>query len=190
MTSVAERRRNRAKTGRPRKEGVDRFECGKIKPAETQKETMSVAIEARKRHHGATIDVGSPFAGYVLGRIYLDGNITEDQRKAGDEYAEIIARYHKMVGIPFPSARAQSLFTIKGYDGDVTEAMADKARRATNRMMEVTKVLLDCNEGPVVRSVVHNVCVMDFENLRDMQPQAIVWLRRGLQALWASKGVA
>ena len=190
MTSVAERRRNRAKTGRPRKEGVDRFECGKIKPAETQKETMSVAIEARERHHGQKIDVGSPFAGYVLGRIFLDGKITEDQRKAGDEYAETIARYHRLVGIPFPSARAQSLFTIKGYDGDVTEDMAAKARRATNRMMEVTGILLGCTEGPVVRAVVHNVSVMDYDHLRGMQPQSMLWLRRGLQALWDKRTIA
>lgn len=189
MTSVAERRRNKIKLGRPRKEGVDRFACGKVKPSETEKETKSVAIAARVKHHG-DIDVANPLSGYVLGRIFLDGKISDDQRKAGDEYAEDIARYHKLVGIPFPSARAQSLFSIKGYDGDVTEDYAAKARRASNRMMEVTGILLRCQDGPQVRATAYNVCVMSHDHLRDMPAQQMLWLRRGLQALWDKRGVA
>lgn len=72
--------------GRPRKENVERFPCGKIKPFETEKENISVAISARRRIHGfgRTVDdetVKSPFAGYTLGRMFLDGLITAEQRQ-------------------------------------------------------------------------------------------------------------
>jgi hypothetical protein len=174
--------------GRPRKEGLERYPSGDIKRSETQKEVMSVVIEARRRIDGwseKTTDeaVKSPFAGYTLGRVFLDGRITEDQRKAGDEYAEIISRYHRLTGIPFPSARAQSLFAVKGHDGEQSESVTTKARNASNAMMEVIGVLLRCDDGPQVRALVHNLTVMDYEHLRGMGEQQMLWLRRGLTAL-------
>ncbi|MGR9130789.1 hypothetical protein [Rhizobium leguminosarum] len=173
--------------GRPRKEG-ERYPSGDIKRSETQREVMSVAIEARRRidrwsEKVTDETVKSPFAGYTLGRIFLDGRITEDQRKAGDEYAEIISRYHKLTGIPFPSARAQSLFSVKGHDGEQSESVTTKARNASNAMMEVIGILLRCDDGPQVRALVHNLTVMDYEHLRGMGEQQMLWLRRGLSAL-------
>jgi hypothetical protein len=174
--------------GRPRKENVERFPSGKIKPSETEKETISVAIEARKRMNGwddktADTKAKDPRAGYVLGVLYLDGKITEDQLSAGDEYALAIARYHSLTGIQFPSARAQSLFSIKGHDGEVSESLAQRAREASLKMMALHGVLLQCVDGPQVRSTIHNCAVLDLENLRGMPSQQLLWLRRGLSAL-------
>lgn len=191
MSSKAEKLRKRRASqgaGRPRKENLERYPSGKIKPAETEKETLSVAVAARKRIHGfsdSTPDktVADQRAGYTLGLMWIDGKISEEQLEAGNEYALAIARYHRLVGIPFPSARAQSLFSIKGHDGDVTESMAKRARDASNRMMALQGILLQCVDGPQVRSTIHSVAVMDLEHLRDAPPQQILWLRRGLSAL-------
>lgn len=178
--------------GRPRKQNVERYPSGDIKRSETQREAMSVAIEARRRIDGWSEKVSddavkSQYAGYTLGRMFLDGKITEEQRKAGDEYAEIMARYYRMVGVPFPSARAQSLFGIKGHDGDVTESITNRARRASNAMMEVEGILLRCVDGPQVKQTVFNTAVMDLEHLRGMSDQQLLWLRRGLIALMGRK---
>jgi hypothetical protein len=132
--------------------------------------------------------VKSPFAGYTLGRMFLDGLITSEQRQAGDDYAEAIARYHKTTGIPAPSPRAQTLFTVKGHEGEVTDTLADRARKASNRMMALQGILLRCPDGPQVRSTVYNVTVMDYEHLRQMPPQQLLWLRRGLTALRGARG--
>jgi hypothetical protein len=172
--------------GRPRKEG-ERYKSGDVKRSETQKEVMSVAIEARRRVDGwsekvTDETVKSPFAGYTLGRMFLDGRITEDQRKAGDEYAEIISRYHKLTGIPFPSARAQSLFSVKGHDGEQSESHTTKARRASNAMMEAIGILLRLEDGPQIRALIHNLVVMDYEHLRGMGEQQLLWVKRGLNA--------
>lgn len=173
--------------GRPRKEG-ERYASGDLKRSETQKEAMSVAIEARRRIDGwgdkVTDDtVRGQLAGYVLGRIFLDGKITEEQRKAGDEYAEIHARYRRLVGLPAPSARAQSLFSIKGHDGDENETITQKARKASNMMMEVEGILLRCVDGPQVKQLIFNVSVMDYDHLRGVGEQQLLWIRRGLTAL-------
>lgn len=188
MASQAEKlRRKRAAqgAGRPRKQGVDRYPSGKIKPAETEKEAISVALEARERIHG--LKENNALAGYTLGRMYLDGSVSDEQRKAGDEYAEIIGRYHRLVGIPYPSARAQSLFSVKGHDGEVTESHAKRARDATNRMMEMEGLLLQCVDGPQVKRTVYNLCVMDYDHLRGMPPQQLLWLKRGLNAIIKNK---
>lgn len=186
--AVKVKRRANKGSGRPRKEGVERYPSGDIKRSETQKEVMSVAIDARRRVDGwgekvSDDTVRGQLAGYTLGRMRLDGNITEEQLKAGDEYAEIMARYYRLVGVPFPSARAQTLFSIKGHDGDVTESITDRARRASNAMMEVTGVLLCCLDGPQVKQIIHNLVVMDIEHLRGVGPQQLLWIRRGLSAL-------
>lgn len=197
--SRAAKRRKAIKGGRPRKEGVDRFACGKIKPGETEREAKSVALEARMRIHLGVNDnddqaarkaAESPFVGYTLGRIFLDGNITEGQRKAGDAFAEAMARYYSATGIPFPSARAQSLFSVKGHDGEVTQSVADRARKASNKMMELTSVLLQCSDGPRVRQTIINAVVMDHEAMRKMPPMQMRWLRRGLDRLKAHMGIA
>ena len=180
--------------GRPRKQNVERYPSGKVKPFETEKDNMSVAIDARRKVHGMTAAnddaVKSQHAGYTLGRIFLDGRISKEQLEAGDEYAEVISRYHRLFGIPFPSARAQSLFSIAGHDGDVTDDQAARARRASNKMMELQGVLLKCEDGPQVKSTIHNVAVMDLEHLRGMPDQQMLWLRRGLSALNAHKALA
>jgi hypothetical protein len=190
MASRAEKLRSKRASrsaGRPRKENVERFPSGKIKPFETEKETQSVAIEARRRVHGlqdrSDAEVKSDYAGYVLGRIFLDGKISKDLLEAGNEYALAIARYHRLTGIAFPSARAQSLFSIKGHDGEVTANMAQRARESSLKMMKLHGVLLQCADGPQVRSTVHSVAVMDLDHLRDMPAQQILFLRRGLIAL-------
>jgi hypothetical protein len=122
-------------------------------------------------------------AGYVLGVLRLDGKISDEQLEIGNEYALAISRYHSLTGIPFPSARAQSLFSIKGHDGEVSSALADRARNASNLMMRLQGVLLQCVDGPQVRQTINNVTVMSYEHLRTMPPQQLLWLKRGLNAL-------
>jgi hypothetical protein len=178
-----------SRAGRPPKENVDRYPSGKIKPSETEREVKSVVIEARRRLLGANMNVESPYAGYTLGRIFLDGAIREEHRQAGDEYAESMARYYRLVGVPFPSARAQSLFSIGGHAGETSIEFAARARAASNKMMELERILLCCVDGPQVKQTVFNVCIMDYDHLRGMPKQQMLWLRRGLIALMEHKGL-
>lgn len=183
--------KRRSSAGRPPKEDMERYPSGKIKPSETQRETMSVVIAARKRMNGWNDNVPDSRAkderaGYVLGLLFLDGKISEEQLDIGNEYAVAISRYHSLTGVAFPSARAQSLFSIKGHDGEISQDRADRARNATNLMMRLTGVLQQCTDGPQVRQTVHNVAVINLENLRMMHSRQLSWLRIGLDGLIAS----
>lgn len=146
---------------------------------------MSVGIDARKRIHN--LETADPLAGYTLGRMFLDGSIAKYQLEAAEYYGNIMSRYYSLVGIPFPSARAQSLFSIKGHDGDISEDRARRARSASNRFMEMEGLLLRLEDGPQVKRTVFNLAIMDYENMRSLSEQQMLWLKRGLNALHADK---
>lgn len=190
MVSMAERLRVKrsVRAGRPRKEGVDRYKSGQIKHSETEKEVKAVAIDALKRIHGVDYHV-SGCSGYTLGRLFMDGNIKKFHLVAGDHYAEVVAQYYSAVGIPFPSARAQDLFSVSGSSGETTAEQARRARSASNKMMELEGVLLKCADGPRVKSTVYNVCVMDYDALRFMPESQLELLIRGLEALAWHRGL-
>ncbi|ANK73743.1 hypothetical protein FA04_14610 [Ensifer adhaerens] len=200
MTSQAERLRSkrikqRQYAGRPAKEGVERYPGGQIKHTEREKEVRAVAIEARQRVYfkGKEVSndmVSSPYAGYVLGRLFLDGRITECEREAGDAYATQMVRYYGLTGISFPSARAQSLFSIKGFDGETTSERARMAREASNRMMALEGTLLRLEDGPRVKTTIYNTCLLDLEIMRTMPDAQLLWLKRGLKELHFQLGLA
>jgi hypothetical protein len=183
MTSKAEKLRlkRRSSAGRPPKQDVERYPSGKIKPSETIKETLSTAMWGRKNVH--KLETDSPFAGYTLGRMFLDGKITDEERKAGEYYADCMARYYSSVGIPHPSPRAQNFGTIRGHDGDVTESQQTRARRASNKMMELEGLLCGLPSGRQIKTTIFNLCIMDYENMRSMPVQQLLWLKDGLRAL-------
>lgn len=172
--------------GRPAKQGK-RYHCGKLVQKgeqETEREAKAVVLDMRSRIHGLTgKDAESSLAGSTLGRIRLDKAINEAQFKAGEWYAEDMARYYALVGIPHPSPAAQNMFAIRGHEGETSEERATAARKATNKMMALETVLLSVPNGPRVKSTVFSVCVMDYENLRAMPDTQMQWLREGLNAL-------
>lgn len=173
--------KRKSQRGRPPKQDVERYPGGKVKPSETIKETLSTALWGRKNVH--KLETDSPFAGYTLGRMFLDGKITDEERKAGEYYADCMARYYSSVGIPHPSPRAQNFGTIRGHDGEVSESQQTRARRASNKMMELEGLLCSLPSGRQVKTTVFNLCVMDYENMRSMPLAQLLWLKDGLRAL-------
>ena len=104
---------------------------------DTEIGNLSVAVAQRVREYGlkdtrlkggkiltAEEQAADPRRGYALGLLYLDGRVTEDQHDAGLRYAEDMARYYGLTGVPFPIARAQNIFAVRGDDGDVSEGRA------------------------------------------------------------------
>ena len=174
--------KQRQYAGRPAKEGVERYPGGQIRHSERQEEIRSVAVEALDRVHRLPYDKRG-YSGYVLGRMHLDGRITECELEAGNEFAERMAKYYSLTGIVPPSPRAQSLFSIKGFDGDISENRAIKARHAAESMMRMDGILMRLPEGPQVKSTLYSVCILDIEQLRTMSDYQLGLLKRGLMAL-------
>lgn len=159
-------------------------------------DAMSVVIDMRQRVHGAsTATAKRPEWGYVLGRIYLDENlgsldgVGKMRLEAGTRYADALARYHGLTGIPFPSARGQNLFSVHGYDGETSAERAKAARKASDRRMELEGVLLRLPNGRHIASTVHSVCFLDIDESRGWPPHMLAYLRSGLDALILHEGL-
>lgn len=176
------------RAGRPRKEGVDRYPSGQIRHEERERDVKQVAMAARMNIH--KLDTNSVFAGYTLGRLFLDGRITDWEREAGDEYASWMSRFYGIVGYQFPSARAHSLFSISGFGSETSPERARMAREMSTKAQSLEGILLQRAFGPQIRSTVYNTCLLDLEIMRTMPATQLDWLKTGLKEIHYFFGLA
>lgn len=156
---------------------------------------MNVALASRIRHHEisdakvsgrkvtAEERAANPLFGHVLGRLYLAGRITEGQFGAGIRYSEDMGRYYSTTGIPFPSARAQNLFAVRGESGD-SESKTEAAKMARHRARLIRDTLLaagDIDTGRRIEHLVKATCFLDED--REWSEPVTDLLRRGLNRL-------
>jgi hypothetical protein len=155
-------------------------------------EIISTVAATRVRHlhivgKDALEKAIDPRYGYLLGRLRMDGTITEDQYDAGNRYSEDMSRYFGLTGVPFPSAKAQNMFAIRSPDSGEPEGRAEAAKRARAKMVSLRDTLLhvgDINTGRRVIHTVNEVCLIDNEILRaGLNPPMLAWLKAGLNAL-------
>lgn len=169
------------KGGRPRIADAIRTDNGRIanRTAEGKRreaENKAVAVSARMRMHDVTKEQANmPENGFALGRLWLagylgSGDLAEQRLEAGKRMADDYARYHGLSGIPFPSARAQDLFAVHGYTGEMTEAKANELRKATSRKTAIiTRLSMMGHNGRRYLSVAEGVCVADLDGCENME---------------------
>ena len=85
-----------AKRGRPSKSG-DRYNCGKLRPAETSKQPISPALWQRIKTNGQKIGL-DPRLGTELGRLALHDELTSAEVSAGFRIAEIYHAFERFHG--------------------------------------------------------------------------------------------
>jgi hypothetical protein len=187
--------RRRAKAYRPVAPNVERTPDGRIRRTiarreQSEQETLSVVLDMRTRLHGAPAATAREREwGFVLGRMYLDGTLGNKtglgrvRMKAGERYAESMSRFYGLSGVPFPSARAQDLFRVHSYDGDVSEERAVAIAKAARQAGEIAATLRRLPNGVHIETTVRNVCLIDIDEARKWPPHMLSMLLRGLDAL-------
>lgn len=99
------------RAGRKLAQGVQRYPGGQIirphrKPVETQQQVLAT-VTAQPHRRGFS-DSQNAFLGYPIGRLFYTGQISEDQRLAGEWYGRLWLDYHrKVTGIVPPKVSAQ-----------------------------------------------------------------------------------
>ena len=167
----------------------------------TTAEIMSVVVSKRIRDGGGKIvpfrnkegkivtieeQAADPRRGYTLGLMLLDGSIQDFHHEAGIRYAEDVSRFLGLKGIPFPSPRAQNLFSVRGHDGEESESRIEAAQKAQERFDRLRKILLetgDIDTGRKVERKVAEACVQDIIEARGWPGPTLLLLRRGLRGL-------
>ncbi|WP_375640526.1 MULTISPECIES: hypothetical protein [unclassified Bartonella] len=96
------KRKKRTKRGRPRIKGCIREPNGRISRAKTPHEPMDkLAIEMRAKRFCLTIEEAkNPLSGTYIGRLYLQGEINQDQYDAAQKYLEVKNDYSCAKGLP------------------------------------------------------------------------------------------
>lgn len=153
-----------------------RIREGNIVPLR-QKDGKIVSAEAQAQ---------DPRRGYALGLMLIDGTITKMQHDAGVRYGEDMARFYALTGVPFPSARAQNLFSVRSTGQDESESRSQAAVRARSTAKRLDALLLTVGDIDTARRVSHTVkqvCVLDEQNARCWPTHMLDYLRKGLNAL-------
>ncbi|WP_396584223.1 hypothetical protein [Bartonella grahamii] len=96
------KRKKRTKRGRPRIKGCIREPNGRISRAKTPHEPMDkLALEMRAKRFCLTIEEAkNPLSGTYIGRLYLQGEINQDQYDAAQKYLEVKNNYLCAKGLP------------------------------------------------------------------------------------------
>jgi hypothetical protein len=133
--------------GRKRKAGK-RYPCGKRTRQELEKDAMSVAIEARRRHFGVTAkQAKDERLGTALGRLAFRDLISETQYQAGIAFGQLYRDHHATVGLPSPSPRSMAgLLINEGVVGaSPSEPVLDVLEKLKRRFNDATNVLDACD---------------------------------------------
>ena len=135
--------------GRKRKPG-SRHPCGKRVHAETEREIMQTAIDARQRHYGVTArQARDARLGTSLGRLVYQELISSAQYEAGRRFAELYQRHHLTLGMPVPHPRSlASLMTTAGIvGGSSTEPDCNLVANLRDRFNAATDALDECDRA-------------------------------------------
>lgn len=177
------------RAGRPRKTNVVRDASGKSRGEIVD---FSVVLNQPHRRAAPKEHRKSELLGYALGRLRFVDQISEDQLRAGNEWAQLVRSYAATIGLPHGSPRSGSLLSDSGkpaYSFSRDEATHD-AESEQKRSASLKSRYDDCFEtmaqlgrslgvGGKILIVTRKVCIED----RDPQPWEVGDLRSGLNAM-------
>lgn len=125
-----------------------------------------------------------PRRGYVIGRMLLDGTISQAEHDAALKFARLKQDYYIAAGIPFPNAQAQDLFKVRGMPAEETDMMRKRAGELAGKYVGIEGALRSlpgCHH--YAAHAVNEAAFMDNEYARDWPDHMIEYLRRGLREL-------
>ncbi|MFA7280830.1 MAG: hypothetical protein WC100_12105 [Sterolibacterium sp.] len=181
-----------ARAGRKRKTNVIRDESGK-----SRGEIFDPSAIYQQPHRRDLAEPGRTEAGYPLGRLRLNGQITPAQLRAGNAYAHSVYAYARTMGIPMGSPRSGSMSEcvstgFYAWEGDHVEIDHDEARKRVQRVKEqytqTHEALWELgrhhNRGNKILVVLREICVAEQDE-RDLwaDSQKLGDLRLGLNAV-------
>ncbi len=119
--------------------------------AAVERETKSVAEDARMRHYGLSkIDAGKQEAATAIGRLRLTGEISPAQYKDAKRYLDVVLAYQQAIGAPRELGSAGDLERCGGYDARAGDDPEYIERCAIDRgnMGLARRVLLEVGSLP------------------------------------------
>ncbi len=182
-----------AMAGRKRKQNVNRDSKGK-----SRGEIFDPSAIFGQPHRRDTKDPSSEYAAYPLGRLWLNKQITEDQLRAGNEFASVARSYARQMGIPIGSPRSGSMSEcvstgFYAWEGDRHEIDPDEAAKRVQRVKEnynnvvcsLAEIGRTHNRGNGILHVMRDICIAEQDERQVWRDYAMLGdLRLGLNAAY------
>lgn len=178
--------------GRKRKAGR-RHPSGKLvqpNARESQREIMSVVIDARRRHLGVSErQAKDERLGTSLGRLAFWGKISGVQLAAGELYAELLARHRAVIGLPMSHPRSvtallvnEGIFGGQGASHD-DDLVSKVKRQAAAALLALRGADMDAVRGGRLPSALVHAVISDDMDASNWTEAELARLRLGLDAL-------
>ena len=166
------------KGGRPRKTNVDRDPCGRIAKGSNDPSAMDTAVKARMRLFGITYEEGkSQEGGTVIGRMLIAKEITVDQYRAAERYAEAKNAFQRAIGAVPDAGRPPPPPMFETGASDF-ESFCKRARESYASMQEAMRNVMIEHRSP------NAVSALDVFITKDVHvPHLVGDLRIALNAL-------
>ena len=163
---------------RKRRKATNPISAIKRRPREDMR---SVAVNARIRHHGLTLDQARhERASTALGRAFLAGKIDDTLYRAGEEYKRLHTAYMRAINAPDGFAVSDC-----GDGGSETsEAYVEWAIKAVGHWSAIQASLVD--DGAFQSVVTESLVIED----RDQPPTHIGYAIAGLRFLSRKLGIS
>ena len=159
--------RSMKRAGRKRIVNIRRQPNGQPSRAGLADRTRNVALEARKRMHGASkANAARPEWGFALGRAMLKGDLSQLQFQSGLVAADIISFYYRMKGYKRPTPQAFDLFRVVGLSHtDARPETVATAEAAYMRLQRAMRAAASKNGHPYASAsnTIHMACIEDSD---------------------------
>lgn len=175
-----------SKAGRKRKQGVGRYPGGQIKHAERERDAVETVVQQRIKHNGATRENARHQEwGYPLGVLHKQGEITREQKEAGDQWIMALMRYWRLKGYAPPNPKVASYAEmIAGLNirNEPDDEDVIKAQRAWFDIDNWVKEACKYEDLRQVYGALHKILVLQTE-VKYIKPVEIGYLRLALNPL-------
>lgn len=161
------RTKSMKRAGRKRIVNIKRQPNGQPSRAGKADRARSVALDARKRMHGANkANALRPEWGFALGRAMLKGELSQLQFQSGLVAADIIGFYFRMKGYRRPTPQAFDLFRVVGLSH--TDARPETVAAAEIEYMRLQRAMRAAasrhgHPYASASNTIHMACVEDSD---------------------------
>lgn len=157
-----------SKRGRPKKENVARYPCGKI-DLRSDPRARDVGewngMKEMVKHHAL-----NPAWTCQLWRLHHEGKLFSHQREAGDRYYELVKRYRNTINAPAPTAKVSKL--ERGYgrieidpevlDVEQRKEYQDHLEKIQGQYDKLWKHLVERHSGIAITRALNHLVIDDL----------------------------
>ena len=175
-----------ARPGRKKRADAERYPGGRIRQPHQRSKAKDVAT-AQRLIEAARKRMEDPKWATPLGRLVLEEKLTARCMMAGEKWAELVGRYHKLVGAPRPTPAVMERTPGRALEVDpFDEEVARRAKSIERAYRRASAAMVSLADGIKVARVVNDLCVRQMY----ITHEELVHARQGLAKLAEHFGFA